>query len=86
MLFTFQSVPKKLLTTNKMAENLALPLKENERLAEAARELTCLCGKSKNEYKYEYVVENAWKQVAGEFEFVSANKTTFLDILLYDSL
>lgn len=65
---------------------LALLLKESERLAEAARELTCLCGKSKNEYKYEYVVENTWKQVAGKFEFVSANKTIFLDILLYDSL
>ena len=41
----------------------ALSLQENEELAEAVRTFPCLYDKSKKDYKYKNVVQNAWKEV-----------------------
>ena len=48
----------------------ALSLQENEELAEAVRTFPCLYGKSKKEYKDKNVVQNAWKEVADQLDFI----------------
>ena len=51
-----------------------LPLQENEELAETVRTFPCLYGKSKKEYKDKNVVQNAWKEVADQLDFIENSK------------
>ena len=52
----------------------ALSLQENEELAEAVRTFPCLYGKSKKEYKDKNVVQNTWKEVADQLDFIENSK------------
>ena len=48
----------------------ALSVQENEELAEVVRKYPCLYDKSRKEYKDKTVVENAWKEVANQLDFI----------------
>ena len=48
----------------------ALSVQENEELAEVVRKYPCLYDKSRKEYKDKTVVENAWKEVADQLDFI----------------
>ena len=45
-------------------------VQENEELAEVIRKYPCLHDKSKKEYKDKTVVENGWKEVADQLDFI----------------
>ena len=58
---------------DKMADKIrrqALSVQENEELAEVVRKYPCLYDKSRKEYKDKTVVENAWKEVADQLDFM----------------
>ena len=48
----------------------ALSVQENEELAEAVQKYPCLYDKSRKEYKDKTVVENSWKEVADQLDFI----------------
>ena len=48
----------------------ALTVQENEELAEVIRKYPCLYDKSKKEYKDKNVMENTWKEVADQLDFI----------------
>ena len=47
---------------------------KNEELAETVRTFPCLYDKSKKEYKDKNVVQNAWKEVADQLDFIENSK------------
>ena len=51
-----------------------MSLQENEELAETLRTFPCLYDKSKKEYKDKNVVQNAWKEVADQLDFIENSK------------
>ena len=48
----------------------ALSVQENEELAEVVWKYLCLYDKSRKEYKDKTVVENEWKEVADQLDFI----------------
>ena len=55
-------------------QRTVLSFQENEELAGAFQTFPCLYGKSKKEYKDKNVVQNAWKEVADQLDFIENGK------------
>ena len=47
-----------------------MSLQENPELAETVRTVPCLYGKLKRKYKGKNVIQNAWKEVADQLDFI----------------
>ena len=60
--------------------SLSLSIEDNERLSEVVRQFPCLYDKSKKEYKDKNVVENAWKNVAQNLDFIPDGKARFFSL------
>ena len=52
----------------------ALSFQENEELAETVWKFPCLYDKPKKEYKDKNAVQNAWKEVADQLDFIENSK------------
>ena len=69
---------------NLRKKGTSLTLGENELLAERVRSYPCLCDKTYKKQKENNIVENAWKTVAGELDFMNDGKhSDFLVLLLF---
>ena len=55
-------------------QRTALSLQKNEELAELVQTFPCLYDKYKREYKDKNVVQNAWKEVADQLDFIENSK------------
>ena len=62
-------------------QRTALSLQENEELVETVRTFPCLYDKSKKEYKDKNVVQNAWKEVVDQPDFIENSKFFILNEL-----
>ena len=52
----------------------ALSFQENEELAETVWKFPCFYDKPKKEYKDKNAVQNAWKEVADQLDFIENSK------------
>ena len=62
-----------------MVDKRRTALQENEELAETVQTFPCLYDKLGKEYKDKNVVQNAWKEVAGQLDFIENSKFFILN-------
>ena len=80
--YLFELILKQIVQIHKkMADKrrTAFSLQENSELAETVRTFSCLYDKSKKEYKGKNVVQNAWKEVADQLDFIENSKFFILN-------